>query len=64
MYNNTRYYTWRQKFMEKCNEILSKMYKPLVQQIVHQKVQQKMHNNHVALLIMRLVFTKFMECLY
>ena len=37
--------------MEKYNKILSKMYKNLVQQIVLQKVQQKMPNNCVAPLI-------------
>ena len=47
--------------MEKYNKILGKMYKYLVQQIVpqkvQQKVQQKVHNNYVAHLIKRFVFT-------
>ena len=47
--------------MEKYNKILSKMYKYLVQQIVQQKMQsklqQKMHNNYVAHLIKRFLFT-------
>ena len=72
---NTRYYTWRQNFMEKYNKILSKMYKDLVQQIVHQKEQQnvrqkvqqnlqeKVHNNYVAHLIKRFAFTKLVKCL-
>ena len=38
---NTRYYTLRQKVMEKYNKILSKMCKDLVQQIVHQKIANK-----------------------
>ena len=42
--------------MEKYNKISSKMY--LVQQIMQQKVQQKVHNNYVALLIKQFVFTK------
>ena len=58
---NTWYYTLRQNFMEKYNKILGKMYKDLVQQIVpqkvQQKVQQKVHNNYVAHLIKRFVFT-------
>ena len=58
---NTQYYTLRQNFMEKYNKILSKMYKYLVQQIVQQKMQsklqQKMHNNYVAHLIKRFLFT-------
>ena len=29
--NNTRYYAWRQNFMEKYNKILSEMYKHLMQ---------------------------------
>ena len=41
--------------MEKYNKILSKMYKNLVQQIVH--------NNYVAHLIKRFVLTKLVECL-
>ena len=40
------------------------MYKHLVQQTVHQKVQQNVHNNCVALLIKQFVFTKFVESLY
>ena len=46
--------------MEKYNKISSKMYNYLVQQ----KVQQKVHNNHVALLIKQFVFTKLAESLY
>ena len=38
--------------MEKYNKILSKMYKHLVQQTV----QQKAHNNYVALLLKQFVF--------
>ena len=57
--------------MEKYNKILSKMYIHLVQQTVHQKVQQKVqqklqqkgHNNYVANLIKRFMFTKLVECL-
>ena len=49
--------------MEKHNKVFSKMYKNLVQRIVHQKVQQKMHNNYDALLIMQFAFTKLVECL-
>ena len=52
-----RYYTWRQNFKEKYNKILSKMYKHLVQQTV----QQKVHNNYVALLIKQFVFTKLVD---
>ena len=60
---NTRYYTLRLNFMGKYNKILSKMFKDLVQQIVHQKLQQKVHNNYVAYLMKRFVFTKLVECL-
>ena len=35
---NTRYYSWRQNFMEKFKKILNKMYKGLALQIVRQKV--------------------------
>ena len=49
--------------MEKHNKVFSKMYENLVQWIVHQKVQQKMHNNYDTLLIMQSVFTKLVECL-
>ena len=57
--------------MEKYNKILSLMHKDLVQQIVDRKVwekvqqnmQQKVHNNYVAHLMMRFVFTKLVECL-
>ena len=35
---NTRYYSWRQNFMEEFNKILNKMYKDLALQIVRQKV--------------------------
>ena len=49
--------------MEKYNKISSKMYKYLVQQIVQQKAQQKVHNNYVALLIKQFVFTKSVESL-
>ena len=44
--------------MEKYNKISSKMYKHLVQQIMQQKVQRKVHNNYVVLLIKQFVFTK------
>ena len=37
--------------MEKCNKVSRKMYKHLVQQIMEQKVQQKIYNNYVAPLI-------------
>ena len=40
------------------------MYKRVVQQKVQQNVQQKLSNNHVALLIKRFVFTKLVESLY
>ena len=39
------------------------MYKYLVQQIVRQKVQQKVHNNYVSRLT-TLCFTKLVESLY
>ena len=47
------------------------MYKDLMQQIMHQKVQhnvqqkfqQNVHNNYIAQLIKRVVFTKLVECL-
>ena len=60
---NTRHYTLRLNIMEKDNKILNKMYKRLVQQIVHQKLQQKVHNNYVAHLINQFVFTSLVECL-
>ena len=40
------------------------MYKNLVQQKGQQKVQQKVHNDYVALLIKRFAFTKLVETLY
>ena len=44
------------------------MFKRVVQQKapqkVQQNVQQKLHNNHVALLIKQFVFTKLVESLY
>ena len=43
----------------KYNKISSKMYKQLLQQIV----QQKVHNNYVALLIKQFVFNKLVESL-
>ena len=46
--------------MEKYNKLSSKMYNHLLQQIV----QQKLHNNHVALLIKEFVFTRLVESLY
>ena len=49
---------------EKYNKISSKMYKHLVQQKGQQKMQQKVWNNYVALLIKRFVFTKLVESLY
>ena len=60
---NTRYYALRLNFMGKYSKISSKMFKDLVQRIVHQKLQQKVHNNYVAYLIKRFVFTKLVECL-
>ena len=39
--NNRRYCTWRQNVMEKYKKISSKTHKHLVQQIVQQKVQEK-----------------------
>ena len=32
--------------------------------LVQQKVRQKVHNNHLTLLIKRFVFTKLVESLY
>ena len=46
--------------MKKYNKISNKMYKHLVQQ----KVQQKVHNNYVALFIKQFKFTKLVESLY
>ena len=43
---NARYYTLRQNFMDKHSKILSKLYKDLVQQMVHKKVQQKCNKNY------------------
>ena len=57
------YYTLRQNFIEKYNKIMSEMYKDLVQHIVHQKVQQKVHNNYAVHLIKRFVFTRLVKCL-
>ena len=50
--------------MEKYNKISSKMYKHLVQQKGQQKMQQKVRNNYVALLIKRFGFTNLVESLY
>ena len=46
--------------MENYNKFSSKMYRQLVQQ----KVQQKVNNNHAALLIKQFVLTKLMKSLY
>ena len=46
--------------MKKYNKVSSKMNKPLVEQIV----QQKVRNNYVAPLIKQFVFTKLAESLY
>ena len=57
-------YNWSQNFMEKYNKVSSKMYKYLLQQKMQHKVQQKMHNNYVALLIKEFVFTNLVESFY
>ena len=50
--------------MQKYNKISSKMCKHLKQQIVQQQVQEKVHNNYVALLIKQFFFAKLDESLY
>ena len=53
--------------MEKYNKILGKMYlKQLIVQkkVKKKKVQQKVHNSYIALLIKQFVFTKLVESLY
>ena len=50
--------------MEKYNKVSSKIYKHLLQQKMQHKVQQKMHNNYVALLIKEFVFTNLVESFY
>ena len=61
---NTWYYIWRQNVKEKYSKVSCRTYKYIMQQIVQEKVQQNVHNNHVALLIKRFVFTTLVESLY